>query len=676
MRKSASGAVAVSLWRGVPIDREQVELSADIVDAKGQRIQRLKRTVRFVNTAVRAELIRAKSRLVADGVTRPVLALRLTDAAGRPVHHGLAGDFTLPAPYYAAIEADAQQARQLAGLERARPTWRVVGDDGIALVELEPTTASGSVAMRFSFRDGRRVRAQRLEAWLDPGERAWTVVGLAEGSVGFNRLGKHLESLGATDEKTTTDGRLALYAKGRIQGRWLMTLAYDSDKKSDDSRFAGVIDPTAYYTVYADRSEQRYDASSLRKLYLKLERPQFYALFGDYDTAIDEPVLTRYVRSLNGAKAEYRSDRVSALAFASDTPTRHRRDEIQGNGLSGPYRLSGRNLLANSERIMIETRDRLRSDRIVETHLLTRHIDYDVDYVAGTLRFREPILSRSSAGDPQFIVADYEVDGIAARTLNAGGRIAVRSADEKLQVAATAIRDADEAGHTDLGGIDVRYRPTAATEIRAEAAVSRTEGHDVDATTKAWLRRGRASRRADRRAGLRLAARCGLWPAPDQCSRKRHAQDRHRRPRPAHQNAAILRQRVARGQPDLGRAAHRGPRLDRISRPDHQRARRACPGRRPPRPMAARRHRPCSNSAPRSACSTAASSSMRRPSCLSSATTRASISRRATRSPRVSRSIARSHWSAATKSPTATTSSRASRASASTSRRGPGRGSR
>jgi hypothetical protein len=29
----------------------------------------------------------------------------------------------------------------------------------------------------------------------------------------------------------SSDGRLALYAKGRIRGKWLMTLAYDSDKK-------------------------------------------------------------------------------------------------------------------------------------------------------------------------------------------------------------------------------------------------------------------------------------------------------------------------------------------------------------------------------------------------------------------------------------------------------------
>ena len=74
-------------------------------------------------------------------------------------------------------------------------------------------------------------------------------------------------------------------------------------------------------------------------------------------------------------------------------------------------------MLANSEKIVIEIRDRLRSNRIVDSRLLTRHIDYDIDYLAGTLRFREPILSRSSSGDPQFIVADYEVDGVADRKL-------------------------------------------------------------------------------------------------------------------------------------------------------------------------------------------------------------------------------------------------------------------
>lgn len=490
--KSGDGSVVVSVWRGIPLETGTTELSAEVRNADGSLAQTLHNVVHYGASPMRAELLRDRSVLVADGVTRPVLAVRLTDRDGRPVRHGLVGDFEVPEPYYPAVEADAQQARQLAGLERARPFWHVEGDDGIAYVELEPTTASGSVSLRFSFRDGQASREQRLEAWLDPGERPWTIVGLAEGTAGYNRLNNRLEALGAVHDEMITDGRLALYAKGRIRGKWLMTLAYDSDKKRDETRFAGTIDPNSYYTIYADRSERRYDSASVKKLYLKLERPQFYALFGDYQTGIDEPQLARYVRAFTGAKAEYRSARVSALAFAADAPGSHRRDDIQGNGLSGPYALHARDILPNSERISIEVRDRLRSNRIVETRLMTRYVDYDIDYVAGTIRFKQPILSRNSELDPQFIVAEYEVDGIARTHLNAGGRATWRTRDQKLQVAATGLHDATDQGSTDLAGADLHYRPNESTELRAEVAVSRnqpkTGGTAPAATTAtAWL---------------------------------------------------------------------------------------------------------------------------------------------------------------------------------------------
>ncbi len=490
-RKNSAGTATVSVWRGIPVEGRQTELSAEIRNADGSLAETLRRTVRYGASPMRAELLREQSVLVADGVSRPVLAVRLTDRDGRPVRHGLTGDFEVPAPYYPAVEADAQQARQLAGLERARPFWRVHGEEGVAYIELEPTTASGTISLRFNFRDGEAEREQRVEAWLDPGRRPWTIVGLAEGTLGYNRLQGKVEDLGEEDGKLLTDGRLALYAKGRIRGKWLMTLSYDSDKKEDETRFGGIIDPDAYYTVYADRTERRYDAASVRKLYLKLERPQFYALFGDYETGIDEPELARYVRAFNGVKAEYRSDRVSATAFAADSPNRHRHDELQGNGLSGPYALGARDILANSERVFIEVRDRIRSDRIVERRLLSRHVDYDIDYSAGLLRFKEPILSRSPALDPQFIVADYEVDGIARRTVNAGARATWRGKDRKIQVAATAISDSDGAARTSLAGADIRYRPNLSTEIRAEVAVSDSRaraGSSVESagTATAW----------------------------------------------------------------------------------------------------------------------------------------------------------------------------------------------
>jgi uncharacterized repeat protein (TIGR01451 family) len=471
-KRSPDGSFRVAVWRGVDIDDGNNRLIAKVFDESGALIQTIEQDVYYANAPINAQMIKDRSVLLADGVTRPRIAVRLTDRNSKPIPHGSVGDFQVTEPYRPAVEIDAQQASQLSGLERAAPVWRVHGDEGIAYIELEPTTASGTVAITLPFQDGEVQRTQRIETWLDPGDRPWTVVGFAAGTIGFNKLEEGLEDLAGDDDQLNVDGRIALYAKGRVSGKWLMTMAYDSDKKSQEARFAGTIDPRRYYTVYADRSEQRYDAASIRRLYLKLERPQFYALFGDYQTGIDEPELARYQRSFNGIKAEYRNDEVHAQVFGADTPYRYRREEIQGTGLSGPYALAARDILANSERITIETRDRLQSNIIVDRKTLLRHIDYDIDYLSGTLQFREPILSRSSGLNPQFIIAEYEVDGIGERVLNAGGRVKWQSPDQKLQIAATAIHDETDSDKTNLVGADLRYRPTVNTELRAEFAAT------------------------------------------------------------------------------------------------------------------------------------------------------------------------------------------------------------
>ena len=471
-KKSTDGEMRAAVWRGVIIDAGNNVLSAKVTGEDGTLVETLTQNIYVAGAPMTAQFLKDQSLLLADGVTRPRIAVRMTDRNGKPIQHGAVGDFSVTDPYRPAVEVDAQQANQLSGLERAQPVWRVHGDNGIAYIELEPTTASGTVAVSFNFQDGEVRRTQRVETWLDPGDRPWTVVGFAAGTVGFNTLDEGLEKLVEDDDQLNLDGRIALYAKGRVSGKWLMTLAYDSDKNEDETRFAGIIDPRRYYTVYADRSEQRYDAASVRRLYLKLERPQFYALFGDYTTGIDEPELARYQRNFNGVKAEYRGEQVHAQVFAADTPYRYRREEIQGTGLTGPYALTARDILPNSERITLETRDRLRSDRIVERRDLVRHIDYDIDYLAGTLRFREPVLSRSSSLDPQFIIAEYEVDGVGQRVNNGGGRVKWQSKNEKLQIAATAIHDETDTEKTNLVGADIIYRPGTGTELRAEIAAT------------------------------------------------------------------------------------------------------------------------------------------------------------------------------------------------------------
>lgn len=481
----------VSVWSGVEISDRDNLMVARVLDESGALVQELTRTVHYANSPMNVSLVRERSLLVADGLNRPVIAVRLTDRDGRPVKQGLVGDFTVASPHRAAIESDAEQERQLSGLDRGRATWRIPGDDGIAYIELDPTTASGTARLNFTFRDQQVTREQQLDVWLNPGDRPWTIVGFAAGTIGYNTLDDRMEPVAETLPSDNVDGRVALYANGRILGQWLMTMSYDSDKEQEEARFGGVIDPRAYYTIYADRADNGFDAASVRNLYLRLERPQFYALFGDFETAINEPQLTRYQRSMNGVRAEYRGTNLAATAFVADTPYRYRRDEMQGNGLSGPYQLSTRDILANSERVSIEIRDRTRSDLIVETRQLTRHIDYDIDYFAGTLTFREPVLSRDPALNPQFIVVDYETRGVGQRVVNGGGRVSWTSNDESLRVGLTGIHDASDTASANLGGVDVRYRPTASVEVRAEYAVSDSDSKKAGVadvgTASAWL---------------------------------------------------------------------------------------------------------------------------------------------------------------------------------------------
>lgn len=231
VKKSADGQIHVAIWRGVEIENGENKLIARITDANNAVVETLERSVYFARAPMKAQFIKQQSILVADGVTRPRIVVRLTDRTGKPVQHGAVGDFQVSEPYRPAAEIDAQQANQLSGLERAAPVWRVHGDDGLAYIELEPTTASGTVAIGFNFTDGEVRRQQRVETWLDPGDRPWTVVGFAAGTIGFNKLKEGLQDLAGDGDPINVDGRIALYAKGRVTGKWLITMAYDSDKR-------------------------------------------------------------------------------------------------------------------------------------------------------------------------------------------------------------------------------------------------------------------------------------------------------------------------------------------------------------------------------------------------------------------------------------------------------------
>lgn len=480
-QRHPSGAYAVSHWRGIHLNSAETRLEA--VLTRGEEMQTITRSVHFADTPMRAAIVPELSRLVADGTTAPVLALRLTDRNGRPVHAGISGAFQLDGPYRSAAEAQANRLLALNNFGGSSARWVIEGDDGIARIALEPTMISGSFSVTLNFADGDSRRTQQIDAWMQPGDQPWTLIGLAEGSAGAQSVADAMERGADFSSDLGGDARVALYAKGRVLGRYLLTVAYDSMKQADDQPLLGIIDPSAYYTIFADGSHRAFDAQSREKLYVRVESDAFYALYGDFLTGFVNTSLAHYQRSATGVKAEAQFGAVQAQAFAAEIATRHRRDEIQGTGLTGPYRLSSRFILPGSERVVVEVRDRLRSEVIVERRQLMRFVDYTLDMLSGTITLAQPLAGRDEALDPQFLVIDYEVDEQGQAQWNGGLRTTWTGMGGTLELGATAISDRGEAERSNLGAADMRLHLNADTEVRAEVALS----DGANGSGNAWL---------------------------------------------------------------------------------------------------------------------------------------------------------------------------------------------
>lgn len=482
-----TGTWAISQWRGVPLLTDRTMLEAQIINSFGEVSKTFSREVFFTRTPAKVEFLPALSQLVADGRTRPVIAIRVLDRNNRPLREGMSGSFTLNAPYQSAEQIDRQQLNQLTGTTPMAARWVVEGTEGIARIELAPTMVSGSLRLAFAFDDGAITRRQELEAWVEPGDVEWTLIGLGEGTIGARSVAKNMERSRRFDSDLGDDARVALYAKGRVLGKYLVTLAYDSAKQREDTRALGAIDPQAYYTVFGDASARQFDAASREKLYVRIETSTFYALYGDFQTAFNQTRLASYNRTATGVMGEARISGVKAQGFAAQIASRFQRQEIQGQGISGPYALSSRRILANTERVTIEVRDRFRPEQIVESRVLTRFTDYDIDMLSGTIRFTAPVLSRDESLNPQFIIIEFETDGTGEAEWNAGARADWTSKAGTLRIGATAITDAGIAGadgkaqRTDIGAVDLLARLGSNTEVRAEIAMSRRDGSEATA---------------------------------------------------------------------------------------------------------------------------------------------------------------------------------------------------
>ena len=483
------GTLTIRRWRGVDINTKQRNnsLTAILLDKNGKEIDRKTHIIHFSGTPSSVDYLEKESLLIADGKSVPIITIRVKDEDGFPMRANTHGYFSLKNSDYQSKQDD-EESMDDASIKGKHKYY--IKQGGIAQIKLTPTSRSGKVSLDIILGN----KTQTINVWLKPKLRNWILVGIAEGTLAHRKLTGNMRSL--ADKGITENyqqGRIALFAKGRVKGDYLLTLSYDTAKKQGNpnnekgAELGGNIDPEAWYTVYADKSSNQYEATSSNKLFLKLEKNQFYALFGDYRTGLTVTELSRYERALGGIHSEYKDDKISYNFFASHTEKRHQRDEIAGDGTSGLYYLS-RSIVQNSEIIRIETRDQFDSGKVVTSRKLTRHKDYDIDYNSRTLFFKFPISGRDKNLNTNFIIVDYETDDGNKKMLTAGGRIAMKFDKGKAETGLTLLHEGNNDNSIGrLIGFDGNYKPTDKLEIKAEIAQSQTKSNSQNIKGKAWL---------------------------------------------------------------------------------------------------------------------------------------------------------------------------------------------
>lgn len=299
----------------------------------------------------------------------------------------------------------------------------------------------------------------------------------------FGLLNENNATLG---DNILVGGRAAFYAKGSIKPGLRLTASLDTDRGYLDQLFVDV-DPDEQYPLFGDASVISYDAQSRSKLFAKLEKDESFLLFGDFNTNMVGTEFTAYNRTFNGLLGSYLHGGHQVQSFITATDRTMRQEEIRGEGISGFYYLDNGNLTRFSDKIRIVTKDRYHPETILETKDLTRFFDYDINYVDGTLMFKQPVAALDGAGNPIFIIVSYEFQGNSSRSWIAGLRHqSALGQDGKYKVGTTLITEERATANYMLYGIDGHVPISDKISIDAEMAQSRTPetfGSDVKVGT-------------------------------------------------------------------------------------------------------------------------------------------------------------------------------------------------
>jgi uncharacterized repeat protein (TIGR01451 family) len=339
----------------------------------------------------------------------------------------------------------------------------------------------------------------QIDRQVDVNDSPFFLLAFADSKISQLTTSGNLANAGVDSKKEIIgEGRIALYMKGRIAGRYMLTAAFDTGtgefsdlfKDLDDAetdRLLTNLDPDKLYPVYGDSSSLVYDTESQGKLYLALESDELKLLIGNYSLDLHGSELAHYRRTLFGghlvyrseAKTEYNRPTTEIELFAAETREIHVRDEVDATG-GALYYLSQSDVIEGSEQVTILVRDQL-TGLLLSRVPQQRNVDYSIKYPEGRILFRRPVSSVQDtdrlidagllSGNPVSIQIDYEATADSFEKTAYGGRVRQQFGDH-FAVGVTSVQDETGAGPYNLLGVDAEVRIGKGTRLLTEYATS------------------------------------------------------------------------------------------------------------------------------------------------------------------------------------------------------------
>ncbi|WP_350643016.1 hypothetical protein [Psychrobacter sp. HY3-MNA-CIBAN-0198] len=460
-------------YYGVELKRGRNVLRAVATDINGKIISEQTLDV-FTPDNLQSIDYRTQAQLVAaDGVSDYQVVISLKDRDGRP--------YIASTP----ITIDTNIGRiNLSDTSKDQAGTQVIVSGGELLIPVTAPSAPGKGELVIDTGSSKQVIPLQFTAKLRP----LIAVGIVEGAISLKDFDgsnitdaqgafeQELNEIAGGDDYSAT-GRAAMFLKGKVRGDYLLTLAYDSDKKGE--RLFRDIDPGEYYPVYGDSSAKGFDAQSTSKLYVRVDKGRSFAMYGDLKTQIDNDEgieLGQYNRTLTGAKAQYEDNNTRITTFIAETSSSQRVNETRGLGISGPYPLANDfdAVLENSETIEVITRDANNPGLIVRRETLTRFADYEIDPISRSLYLKAPIASQDLAGNPIYLRVTVEVDE-GGEKYWVGGIAVKQQLTAKVAVGGSYVNSGDPLNKEELASVNSVIKFNDKLKLVAEYARNKAE---------------------------------------------------------------------------------------------------------------------------------------------------------------------------------------------------------